>query len=1814
MSKNGVDTRVVRMEFDNAKFEKNVKQTTKSLDKLNQSMAFHDADKGLEKVRLKISAMEVAATAAIANVTTRVVNLGIQLVKSLSVDNIASGWAKYGDKTTSVATMIAQKIRIAGKEITDQSEKLEIVNEQLERLSWFSDETSYSFTDMVNNAGKFIATGQDLDTSVKAMEGIATWAALSGQNAATASRAMYQLAQAMGKGKVQKIDWMSIQNANMDTEEFRETILATAVSLGELTKESENFVTKTGKKFTTSQFADFLSEGWFTSDVLVKGLDKYSAAIDQIYDISMKTGKTASEVIEEFGDQLDVFGVKAFKAAQEARTFTDVLNSVKDAVSSKWMTTFENIFGGQEASIKLWTDLANELYDMFAASGDFRNAILSIWGSLGGSADLFAKGGQSQGAFWNIYDAIVALKKLIKSAWNAVFPLSAMEAENDQAEEIGRNLKQITNNIKSFSERVLNTVNYAGNLTRVFKILFNGLKFGLQVIQAIRYAVDPIIETVKQLIGRLSDELLYYMERFSLNGSVIESIAIRLHNVIEDLLSVINIEDVLEIVLTLIRGVIDVVSNLLRLLSKAAPIIKTVTKFVIDLIKKFLELPKMFDNFIKDKTGKSLIEHLESFFDTIISIFDAFNSNQERVIKKSKKIAKKAEEETEKSDENKSEESKQETVLSPIMVFVNSLVTLCEGLGTFLSGALAFIGHTLSAIGNGLAMIGNVLNSVFTKAEDTEKKSINPAIKVLIGILIALTIVVGIIFAIGTVINNAAWNLMAMINPLGNISDALSDMGMAKKIEAFAVIIREIANAFLKIALAFVLFEGLSETGKIMLGIVLILGVLVAAIILMKNMMGNANKAITDATSTLGRGTKVITSLKDGVMGLFDAGKDLISSLKENTMLMQISSIIYTFGNMMLKLALAFAVFDQVSWEGMLRGIAAIGVIAVLFGAIILISKIGKDTSIDIKSTKASFKQIIGFAIVIKTLGKVMSQLADLGWEGIFIALTAIAGVLGAFVVLALITTMFGGKTMEKGAHTLSKSVFSFAMSLLALSIPMIMLSKISWENIGKTFAVIGGMLSMIFGTLGIMTLFKKIKINDVIPILLSLGGIIISLLVFVKAAEALTSISWESIGKVFAAIGGMLLTIVGVLMALKFLQVDPLYIVELSGSLVIFSLALIPFSLALSSLSEIGFSGIATGLFAIAGAFAIIGISAIVLKGVLPIILALSTALVLTGVGILIAGVGLSALADGLLAMSSVAGDVMANFTQAFAEMGPQFFEALGKTFGSFFTGLIEGFTQVIPALIDLVTTLLSSILDLIINFVPKIINPVISMFVQLLEELASYAERIADAVWRIILAVLKTLDDHGEDIFYHVFGILLDLIKALSAQAKDLVNALMELVVNIFEGFVEWLGPNIDRIINIILDFIGIILKALATNIVKLAALAAKVFLTLFAFAIALAITLLGSLASLLVQFVGGLILLLLTVLNGFGRVLADGIFAFIITVIDLLVYVISNSGALLVKAFKALFLSLISMLLGVLAELIKDVPLLGLLYKPITEAQKFIEDKAHETLDVNGYMKNLQDSISTASSNILNTISWTVDGIGDTLGTAVTLINKTTDMASSTLNDAFDEFNDKGKDTGADFIAGMMDAIDDSADGLADKSGKAVDKAVDSARDAAGVHSPSVIMMEIGEYMMEGLSIGIQNKSDSVYENMSKALDSTIGLAKSIISDQEEGNDITLVVGLDTSNVESQAARVNDIMSGITNPELSFYGQNADRIARSSKKTSSSDLDSGKTSIDKSNNVTYNNTFNISAENAQETADEIDKKLKEQSMRAKFAKGGI
>lgn len=508
-----IDGRVVQMRFDNQQFESGAKTSLATLSKLKSALTFGKAAKemadfqkqangfslggvgsAIETVGIKFSAFEAIGLRVLTNIADSAYRTGTKLVKSLSVDNIAAGWKKFEDKTTSVATLVAQGY------------DMQTVDEQLSRLNWFTDETSYNFVDMVSSIGKFTASGKGLEESVNAMEGIATWASLSGQNASTASRAMYQLSQAMGAGVMRKEDYKSIQNMSMDTDEFRQKALDAGVALGTLKKNADgtyqSIVEGVGKvdSFSKSQFAEHLTKDlWFTDKVMMKVFGDYGAAVDQIYEYAEENGVTASEAIAALGDKVDAFGLKAFKSAQEAKTFTDVLDSVKDAVSTGWMTTFEYIFGNYEESKVLWTDLANELYGVFAESGNLRNQILDDWKEMGGR-DAMLEG------FWDAWNGIANVLGIVKEAWReVVFDITDVE--------LPTKLWEISESVAKFAKSFKELFELPANLEKLDK---DGLFDESQQakIEATRKRIEnfsktfhgifAIIDIIKQGLGAIA--------------------------------------------------------------------------------------------------------------------------------------------------------------------------------------------------------------------------------------------------------------------------------------------------------------------------------------------------------------------------------------------------------------------------------------------------------------------------------------------------------------------------------------------------------------------------------------------------------------------------------------------------------------------------------------------------------------------------------------------------------------------------------------------------------------------------------------------------------------------------------------------------------------------------------------------------------------------------------------------------------------------------------------------------------------------------------------------------------------------------------------------------------------------------------------------------------------------------------------------------------------------------------------------------------------------------------------------------------------
>lgn len=384
-----IDQRVVEMQFNNKDFEKNTATSISTLDKLKKALKLDGAAQGLnevgnaaknvdltplgagvETVKVKFSALEVVAITALQNITNQVINTGKQLVNSLTMDQVTAGWTKYEQKTASVQTIM----NATGKSIDE-------VNAYLDKLMWFSDETSYSFTDMTSAIGQMTSSGGDIDKIIPLVMGVANATAYAGKGAAEFSHVMYNLNQAYSAGALKLTDWKSVELMGVGSEQLKQTLIDTAVELGKI---KEGMV-------DVASFSTTLSDAWLDQEVMEQGFGKFATMMEEAYEL-VEAGKfdTASEAIESLSGKYETYIERATKSAQEAKSFTEAIEATKDAVSSGWMETFEIIFGNYEEAKVLWTELANTLWDVFASGAEGRNDLLrealgtdsSGWGQL----------------------------------------------------------------------------------------------------------------------------------------------------------------------------------------------------------------------------------------------------------------------------------------------------------------------------------------------------------------------------------------------------------------------------------------------------------------------------------------------------------------------------------------------------------------------------------------------------------------------------------------------------------------------------------------------------------------------------------------------------------------------------------------------------------------------------------------------------------------------------------------------------------------------------------------------------------------------------------------------------------------------------------------------------------------------------------------------------------------------------------------------------------------------------------------------------------------------------------------------------------------------------------------------------------------------------------------------------------------------------------------------------------------------------------------------------------------------------------------
>ena len=1437
-----IDERIVEMRFDNRQFEAGVQTSLSTLDKLKKGLDLDGAAKGLdqlgtaakkcdmstlgrsvETVSAKFSALETIAVGALLKIGSQIATTGERLLKSMTIDQVTAGWSKYADKTTAVQTIMAA----TGKSIDE-------VNGSLEKLIWFTDETSYSMTDMTSNIGKFTSQGIDLETAVTAMEGISTWASLSGGSISEASRAMYNLSQALGVGAVKLQDWKSIENANMATKEFKEMAMEAAVATGDLTKSFDaagNAIYKTSKgtEVTAANFSSTLSDAWFSSEALIGVLNNYGGYADGVYELynNLADGvdKTTSEIIQDLKnlkgsddqtilnagytqDQIELVrqlseevggvGQKSFAAAQEAKTFSEVLDSVKEAVGSGWAQTFETVFGNYEEAKVLWTDLANELYDVFAESGNARNELLSEALSVSGF-DRFTTTVREAGIEMDVFE-----EKLGEVASNKGLSLEDIISEYGSLEKAVQNgeitydmLRDATLScgeaIEGLSlvklrhdlDNVLGSVDELAGREHLISAFWNTWEGARTLLSTFGDAFRDIFPatTAEQLYTFVEglDELTTRFKTFLTESEEGQKLLTDLTNTFKGAFAVLDI--VVQLVRAFVRtitpagsavggllsGVLGLTGSFGEWLANLDKVIKENDVFyrgikaVIDFIKGAISTVSSFAASIGEKMGLPGLDDakasLQSFLETLKTNIGApglefLHSLFEGLCTRAKQVR------------------------DAVIGLKDGIVDSMDRVNGAVSGN-KFV-QVLGGIGTLIKQVASAISGLLGKALDGLINTLrNADFNVILDFLNALA-AGGLIAAVKKFLDpmeemeHTFTGFISWVKELGGGVTKILD-GVCGSLEAWQTKLKsdalgKIAASIAVLSVSLLLLSTI-DSGKVT-GSLAAMGTMFAE--LMTSMVvldelsidGKAANKTASAMIKMGAALLVL-SLAMKNIGELDPEQLAEGLMGVGVLLAEIDLFLYTakfdknaskaatgmilFSAAIKILASAVTTLGSMDLDAMAKGLIGVGVLLAEVDVFLNTAKFSGKTLLTATG-------IVILSSAIKILASVCKDFGSMSVGEIVKGLTSVG------VLLAEITAFT--KLTGDAKHVISTglALIEIAAAMKILVSAVADFASMSGAEIAKGLIAMGGALAEV-----------TIAVNAMPKNMVGVGtGLVIvgaALKIVASALSSMGNMSWEEIAKGLVAMGGSL---AGLAIGLNLMSGT----LGGSAALLVAAGALTVLTPVLVNLGGMSWESIAKGLIAIAGAFAVIGVAGAVLSPLAPTILALSGAVALLGAGAVGIGAGLTLIGTGLTSISMG----LVSLAASFASSGTLIVGGL--------SAIVLGFAGLIPAIAEKIGEAIVAFCGIITNGAPAIGEAVKAIVLTLADVWAECVPVIADVALQLVTAILASLVAYTPQIIDSVMQFLIEILEGIARNLPQLIQAAMDLVGAFFAGVLSALS----------------------------------------------------------------------------------------------------------------------------------------------------------------------------------------------------------------------------------------------------------------------------------------------------------------------------------------------------------------------------------------------------------------------------------------
>lgn len=1388
-----IDEKVVSMQFDNAQFERNVQTSMGTLNKLKQSLNLTGAAKGLEDVnaaargfdasplsngvetiRAKFSALEVMAVTALANITNSAVNAGKNLVKAFTIDPIKTGFQEYETQINAVQTILANT--------ESKGSTLQDVNRALAELNTYADKTIYNFTEMTRNIGTFTAAGVDLKTSVSAIKGIANLAAVSGSTSQQASTAMYQLSQALASGTVKLMDWNSVVNAGMGGQVFQDALKETArvhgIAIDDMIK-------------SEGSFRETLQKGWLTSDILTETLNHFTMAAEEgteeweAYKKSlMDTGYS-----EEQAAAILKLANTATDAATKVKTFSQLMDTLKESAQSGWTKSWEILIGDFEEAKGFLTDVSDKLGAMIGESADARNEMLSGGLSSGwkqlldagiadeeGYKDTFKSIAKEHGV--SIDDMIAAEKKLDDSLTDSeAFQKALKTGFKDSklsADMLTESVHKMADKMSNMSAKELEAAGYTAEYVKQIQDLSAGLKDGSvsmedfvnkiqrpsgreNVIQALWNSFDglmnivtPIKEAFRDIFPATTGEQVYqFTERIrdltAKFKDLTEKNAPALKSTFKGIFSILKIG--VTIAKAIASGIAQLVGKIAGLsggllsitgllgdwISGIAKSITETNLFgkavdaVVGFLGKAIDAIKEFGSYLK---GKFEAPGFESFLNILNTLWTGIKKVGLAIVKVASSIGKALGNAFRNGD------------MKSLLDLVNGgiITTILLKLKSWISGFKDLAGEGKSLVDTVKDVLGTVGDSL-TAWQNNLKVDTIKAIAISIGILAA-----------------ALW-VLSSIDP-EKLGSALS--GITVLFLELTVVMR----GFDKLAIS---GKGIGKVVPLMLSMSVAVLILAAAVKTLSDLdLGALAKGLVGVGVLL---AELVGAAKLMSMG----GKKIVKGAYQMILMAAALKI----------MASVCKDLSELSWEGIAKGVAGIGGLLAVFAGFAELMKLIKP-----KKMMSSAASLIFIGVAMEIFADICAKLGQLEWGSLGKAGAAIAGILAIAAGFALLA----GLSSKMGKSAMALILIGAAMEIFADVCNKF--GQMEWGDLGKAGAAIGGILALAAGFALLAGLSSQMFASVACLTIMA-----VAMEIFADVCSKFSQMNWEELAKAGAAIGGILALAAG--FALLAGLAPGMF--ASSAALLVMAAALTILTPVLTTLGGLSWGEIGKGLLALAGAFLVIGVAGLVLAPIVPAILALSGAIALLGVGCLAAGIGVAAFAAGLMALATLTAAGATAIVSALHIIIVGVLELIPAMIGALtdaVVALCQVFIRSIPAISKAIKALILELTNVLVECIPTLANGALKMVIGVLDALVTYAPQIVSGLVNLFIGLIDSLATHLPELVSSMVNFLVLLFDSIASSIAPLIESWGRLFGAIFQGIADILGPIIEGVLVPILE----------------------------------------------------------------------------------------------------------------------------------------------------------------------------------------------------------------------------------------------------------------------------------------------------------------------------------------------------------------------------------------------------------------------------